>query len=89
MPRKAKPKDNPIAPPNNLRAYRERAFLTQAELAERIGMSRQAIQSIEAQNARPYPQTMRAIAKVLQISPKLIFPNVGVDAQSENFSSVA
>jgi predicted ATPase/transcriptional regulator with XRE-family HTH domain len=50
-----------------LRALRERAGLTQEELAERAGLSAQAIGALErGARSRPYPSTVRALVGALR-----------------------
>lgn len=44
---------------------RERKGLTQKELAQKTGVTRQAISSIERGNSFPRPDTARAIARTL------------------------
>jgi predicted ATPase/transcriptional regulator with XRE-family HTH domain len=52
-----------------LRTLRERAGLTQQELAERADLSPHAISSLErGSRARPYPNTVRSLADALGIS---------------------
>jgi predicted ATPase/DNA-binding XRE family transcriptional regulator len=52
-----------------LRRYRERAQLSQAELAERAGLSPDAISTIERGVRRqPQPATLRALANALQLT---------------------
>jgi predicted ATPase/DNA-binding XRE family transcriptional regulator len=52
-----------------LRRYRERAGLSQEELAERAGMSSQAIGALErGDRRRPYPATLRRLADALGLT---------------------
>lgn len=52
-----------------LRAKRERAGLTQQELAERSGLTTHAVSSLErGVRTRPYPHTVRALASALGAS---------------------
>jgi len=52
-----------------LRVLRERAGLTQEELAERAGVTPHAISALErGTRTRPYPHTVRSIADALQVS---------------------
>jgi DNA-binding XRE family transcriptional regulator len=53
-----------------LRERRERALLTQQELAARAGVSRAAISVIEAQKAEPQFSTIRKLADALGCEPK-------------------
>jgi transcriptional regulator with XRE-family HTH domain len=52
-----------------LRELREAAVLTQAELAERAGVSPDAIRDIENGRVQPRPRTLRKIAEALGMSP--------------------
>ena len=52
-----------------LRRHRIAAGLTQEELAERTGLSREAISLLERGERRtPYPHTIRALAQALGLS---------------------
>ena len=52
-----------------LRHYRERAGMTQEELAAQAGVTAKAISALErAQRRSPYPQTVRALADALGLS---------------------
>src|SRR3954470_17798082 len=49
-----------------LRRFRERASLTQEELAERAAITAKAISALErGERRRPYPHTVRALADAL------------------------
>lgn len=50
---------------NALREQREKVMLSQAELAQRAGLSIKAISKIENGNGTPWPQTIRKLAKGL------------------------
>ena len=51
-----------------LRALRERAGLTQEELAERAGLTSHAISALErGVRTRPYPHTIRSLATALDL----------------------
>jgi non-specific serine/threonine protein kinase len=52
-----------------LRAHRRAAGLTQEALAERAGLSRRGLQHLEAGDARPYPDTLEALAAALALAP--------------------
>jgi transcriptional regulator with XRE-family HTH domain len=68
------PGDSPPAAPAivilgaNLRRARQRAGLTQAELAQRAGLAQPAISLIEAGQANPTVQTLQQIADALGCS---------------------
>jgi transcriptional regulator with XRE-family HTH domain len=52
-----------------LRHYRERVGLTQQELAEKAGLSVQAVSALErGERRRPYPHTVRALGEALGLS---------------------
>lgn len=51
-----------------LRLAREAARLTVAELAERVGVSRQAVYDLESGKARPNWDTVQRLALVLGVS---------------------
>ena len=51
-----------------LRSLRERAGLTQEELAERAGLTPHAISALErGVRTRPYPHTVRSLAEALDL----------------------
>ena len=49
---------------------RQRKFLTQAELAEKVNVGRVTIARIETGATTPRPSTIRAIAAALDVSPE-------------------
>ena len=51
-----------------LREYRRAAGLTQAELAERAGLSERGIQNLERGARRPYPATLERLASALHLA---------------------
>ncbi len=53
-----------------LKERRERALLTQDELAKRAGISRATVAAIEAQKAEPQFSTIRKLAAALECSPE-------------------
>ncbi len=59
---------------NQVKNLREQQHITQAELAEKSGLSLRTIQRIEAGNV-PKGFTLKAIAKALQIEPEKIVPS--------------
>src|SRR5205085_9313885 len=52
-----------------LKRHRVMAGLTQEELAERAGLSREAISLLERALRRPYPDTLRRLADALTLGP--------------------
>ena len=53
----------------NLKRERERAILSQRELAERAGIWYPTVSRIEKDHASPHPRTIRKLAKALDIDP--------------------
>jgi transcriptional regulator with XRE-family HTH domain len=62
-----------------LRALRERKALTQDELAEIAGVSRQTVLKIEG-GLEPRPPTIRKLAKALGVEPADLMDPLGSDA---------
>ncbi len=58
---------------------RERALLTQEELAERAGIGAATLNRIEKDRVEPHFRTIRKIAKALDMNPKDLIPE-GDDA---------
>lgn len=52
-----------------LRELRERASLSQMELAERSGVSRATIADLERDKRTPHPRTRRKLAEALGVDP--------------------
>jgi transcriptional regulator with XRE-family HTH domain len=50
-----------------LRTLRERAALTQQELAERAGVSRSTVLRLESGQDEPFPRTARRLARALKV----------------------
>ena len=57
---------------NNLTYYRERAGLTQGELADKIGISQAAINQLEKGKTNPRPITVKALAKLFRVSEDVL-----------------
>ncbi len=57
-----------------LRAARERALLTQAELSARAGVQPLTISRIETDKVEPRYSTIRRIAKALGVDPAELLP---------------
>lgn len=58
-----------------LRETRKRAMLSQAELAERAGVSRDAIVRLETGKRRAQPATGRKLAAALGVEPRELVEN--------------
>ena len=61
-------------PKNRLKAFREEKGMSQAELAEKTGLSRTTISKIENnEEVNVNTQTIAKISEVFQVSPSEIF----------------
>ena len=54
---------------SRLRGLRDRASLSQEELAERAGVSRATIAALELGKRKPHPKTRRKLAEALGVEP--------------------
>jgi transcriptional regulator with XRE-family HTH domain len=57
----------------NLRELRRRKGLAQAELAEKVGLNRSSISTLETGKTQPRPGTIRALASALEVEPDELF----------------
>jgi DNA-binding XRE family transcriptional regulator len=70
-----------VLSPTRLRAARERAVLSQLELAHAAKLSRQTIARLEAgDGGDPYPATIRKLARALGVRPQELMDNTQGDA---------
>jgi transcriptional regulator with XRE-family HTH domain len=53
----------------NLRQLRERAVMTQAQLAAAAGLSRHTVQQLETGTRPAYPTTVQKLARALKVKP--------------------
>ena len=61
--------------PNNLKFYRQqKECLTQAKLASMVGITEQHYQKLEYGNVKPKFDTLRRLAKALNVSESDLFP---------------
>ena len=60
----------------HLRGLRQRAVLSQEQLAERSGVARDTISKLETGQRRAYPTTVRKLAAGLEVEPRLLFGGV-------------
>jgi transcriptional regulator with XRE-family HTH domain len=58
-----------VAFAERLRRLRQERFLTQAELAERAGLTKLTISRLEAGRAAPHARTVRKLAAALGVEP--------------------
>ena len=59
---------------NRLKEYRERAGLSQTELAWRAKMAGQNISAIERGTLAPWPRARKALAEALKVAETELFP---------------
>ena len=57
-----------------MKRERERALLTQQELAERAGIGLTTLNRIENDHAEPHFRTIRKLAKALNIDAAILIP---------------
>jgi transcriptional regulator with XRE-family HTH domain len=57
----------------NLRELRRRKGMVQAELAEKVGLNRSSISTLETGSTHPRPATIRALASALEVEPDELF----------------
>ncbi len=62
--------------PNKLKEMREKAGLSQVELARRARMASQNLSAIEGGKLLPWPKVKKALAKALKTTEKELFREV-------------
>lgn len=62
---------------NNVRALRERAGLTQVELARRAKLAGPNLSAIERGKLEAWPRARRALARALKVPEAELFPGLG------------
>lgn len=70
----------------NTRIYRERAGLTQANLAERVGVGTAFISRVERGQKRMRVETMMAVAEALNVSVGLLLYQESTNAQLQTLT---
>jgi len=60
----------------HLRDLRQRAVLSQEQLAERSGVARDTISKLETGQRKAYPKTIRKLATGLEVEPHLLLGGV-------------
>ena len=60
----------------HLRGLRQRAVLSQEQLAERSGVARDTISKLETGQRKAYPTTIRKLAVGLEVEPGRLFGGV-------------
>ncbi len=66
---------------NRLKEYREKAGLSQTELAWRAKMAGQNISAIERGTLAPWPRARKALAEALSVSEIELFPEDNIHGQ--------
>ena len=66
---------------NRLKEYREKAGLSQTELAWRSRMAGQNISAFERGTLAPWPKAKKALAKALNVSESELFPKENRDGK--------
>lgn len=60
----------------HLRNFRQRAVMSQEQLARRSGVARDTISKLETGQRRAYPTTIRKLATGLEVEPQLLMGGV-------------
>jgi transcriptional regulator with XRE-family HTH domain len=72
----------------HLRGLRQRAVLSQEQLAEKSGVARDTISKLETGRRRAYPMTIRKLAASLDVEPQMLLGGVEyTEAELEEDSS--
>lgn len=60
----------------HLRGLRQRAILSQEQLAEKSGVARDTISKLETGRRKAYPVTIRKLAVGLEVEPRMLLGGV-------------
>ena len=60
----------------HLRNFRQRAILSQNQLAEKSGVARDTISKLENGQRRAYPSTIHKLATGLEVAPQMLLGGV-------------
>jgi transcriptional regulator with XRE-family HTH domain len=60
----------------HLRGLRQRAVLSQEQLAEKSGVARDTISKLETRRRKAYPTTIRKLAASLEVEPQMLLGGV-------------
>jgi transcriptional regulator with XRE-family HTH domain len=72
----------------HLRGLRQRAVLSQEQLAEKSGVARDTISKLETGRRKAYPTTIRKLAASLDVEPQMLLGGVEyTEAEPEEGSS--
>jgi len=61
---------------SHLRGFRERAVMSQEQLAEKSGVARDTISKLETGRRKAYPTTIRKLAAGLEMEPQMLLGGV-------------
>ncbi len=65
----------------HLRSFRQRAVMSQEQLAEKSGVVRDTISKLETGQRKTYPSTIRKLAAGLEVEPRLLLTNITLFTQ--------
>ena len=60
----------------HLRSFRQRAVMSQEQLAQKSGVARDTISKLETGQRKAYPSTIRKLAAGLEVKPQLLLGGV-------------
>lgn len=69
---------------NRLKEYREKASLSQTELAWLAKVASQNISAIERGTMIPWPKIRKSLAEALKVAESELFPEVSEDARNNS-----
>ncbi len=69
---------------NRLKEYRERAGLSQTELAWRARIASQNISAIERGTLAPWPRAKKALAEALRVAETELFPEESTNGKDHS-----
>lgn len=67
-----------------LRNFRQRAVMSQEQLADRSGVARDTISKLETGSRKAYPSTIRKLANGLEVEPQILIGSVEYLEETQN-----
>ncbi|MBA2343550.1 MAG: helix-turn-helix transcriptional regulator [Rubrobacter sp.] len=61
---------------SHLRGFRQRAVMSQEQLAQKSGVARDTISKLEMGHRKAYPTTIRKLAAGLEVEPQMLLGGV-------------
>ncbi len=61
---------------SHLRGFRQRAVMSQEQLAQKSGVARDTISKLEMGHRKAYPTTIRKLAAGLEVEPQILLGSV-------------